>query len=271
MAIFAIGDVQGCYDELARLVDKIKFDPAQDELWFVGDLVNRGPKSLKTLRFVKSLGKSAKVVLGNHDLHLLAANEVEEWRAFLCPSLQKIFKVNDSEELLDWLRHRRLAIYRPKMNTLLVHAGVYWDWDPLQTIKLAKEVETTLRGKKHGKFFEKMYGDHPDDWSPTLSGMARLRFITNCLTRVRFCRRDGSLDFFQKGPPGSQHKSLVPWFDLKGRASKSVRIVCGHWSSMGLVTEPNLLMIDTGCVWGQKLTAVRLDGPLRVVSVSAKR
>lgn len=271
MAKFAIGDVQGCYDELARLVDKLRFDPADDELWFVGDLVNRGPKSLKTLRFIKDLGKSAKVVLGNHDLHLLAAREVKEWRERLDPSLVKIIKSDDGDELLDWLRNRRLAMYRPKMNTLLVHAGVYRDWDPLQTIKLAKEVEKELRGKKYKSFFEKMYGNHPDAWSPKLGGMARLRFITNCLTRIRFCRRDGSLDFDQKGPPGSQPKRLVPWFELKGRAAKSVRIVCGHWSSLGLVTRPNLLMIDTGCVWGRKLTAARLDGPLKIISVSARR
>lgn len=270
MAVFAIGDVQGCYDDLRRLIDKLRFDPDRDELWFVGDLVNRGPKSLKTLRFIKALGDAAEVVLGNHDLHLLATREDKQCRSRLDPTLLKIIKADDGDELLDWLRHRRLALYRPKMNTLLVHAGVYRTWDPLQTVKLAREVEKTLRGKKYKAFLAKMYGSEPTAWSPELTGMARLRFITNCLTRIRFCHRDGRLDFDQKGPPGSQPKRLIPWFDLKGRASKSVRIVCGHWSSLGLVTRPELLMIDTGCVWGRKLTAARLDGPLQTISVKAR-
>lgn len=267
MAIYAIGDVQGCYDDLRRLVKKLKFDPDRDELWFVGDLVNRGPKSLKTLRYIKDLGDAATVVLGNHDLHLLAAStdafRIDEW-------MREIIKAEDADELIDWLRHRPLAVYRPKLNTLLVHAGVYRGWDPLQTIKLAREVEKTLRGKKYKKFLLNMYGSEPDDWSPDLEGFDRLRFITNCLTRIRYCYQDGRLDFEQKGPPGSQSKKLVPWFELKKRKTKSVRIVCGHWSSLGLVEQPNLLMIDTGCVWGRKLTAARLDGPLRIVSVSAK-
>ncbi|NND36769.1 MAG: symmetrical bis(5'-nucleosyl)-tetraphosphatase [Gammaproteobacteria bacterium] len=267
MAVYAIGDVQGCYDDLRRLVKKLKFDPDRDELWFVGDLVNRGPKSLKTLRYIKKLGDAATVVLGNHDLHLLAAS-VDPTR--MDAAMREIIKADDADELLDWLRHRPLAVYRPKLNTLLVHAGVYRGWDPLQTIKLAREVEKTLRGKKYAKFLAGMYGSKPDDWSPDLEGLDRLRFITNCLTRIRYCYPDGRLDFEQKGPPGFQTKKLMPWFELKKRKTKSVRIVCGHWSSLGLVERPNLLMIDTGCVWGRKLTAARLDGPLRIVSVSAK-
>lgn len=267
MAIYAIGDVQGCYDDLRRLVKKLKFDPDRDELWFVGDLVNRGPKSLKTLRYIKDLGDAATVVLGNHDLHLLAAG-TDAFR--IDASMRDIIKADDADELLHWLRHRPLALYRPKLNTLLVHAGVYRSWDPLQTIKLAREVEKTLRGKKYEKFLMNMYGSEPDDWSPDLEGLDRLRFITNCLTRIRYCYEDGRLDFEQKGPPGSQSKKLLPWFELKKRKTKSVRIVCGHWSSLGLVERSNLLMIDTGCVWGRKLTAARLDGPMRIVSVSAK-
>lgn len=268
MAIYAIGDVQGCYDELRRLIDKIKFDPDDDELWFVGDLVNRGPKSLKTLRFVRKLGKSAVTVLGNHDLHLLAASEDVR---FVDESLWKIFEADDVEDILLWLRNTPLAVYRPKINTLMVHAGVYRTWDPLKTVKLAREVEKALKGKKYEQFLGAMYGSKPVKWSGDLTGNDRLRFITNCLTRIRYCRKDGSLEFGQKGPPGSQPKSLVPWYDLPDRKAESVRIVCGHWSSVGLVQRPNLLMIDTGCVWGRELTAVRLDGPVKVYSVKAIR
>jgi len=267
MSIYAIGDVQGCYDDLRRLIDKLKFDPDADELWFVGDLVNRGPKSLKTLRFIRKLGSAAHIVLGNHDLHLLA---LPFTRRRVDDSLRPILKAEESDELLDWLRHRPLAIYRPELTTLMVHAGVHRSWDPLQTIKLARKVEKALRADDHPKFLRAMYGSRPTDWSSDLKGLPRLRFITNCLTRIRFCYKDGSLEFNQKGPPGSQPRYLVPWFDLKNRATDSVRIVFGHWSSLGLMTRPNLLMIDTGCVWGRELTAARLDGPLQTISVAAK-
>lgn len=268
MAVFAIGDVQGCYDELRRLVDKLGFVPEADELWFVGDLVNRGPKSLKTLRYVRSLGGAATVVLGNHDLRLLAASE-DPTR--LSKTLREVVEAKDADELLSWLRHRPLAVYRPEVNTLLVHAGVYRTWDALQTVELASEVERALRGKKYARFLAGMSGSEPSVWSPDLEGLDRLRFITNCLTRSRFCHADGRLEFTQKGPPGSQPDHLVPWFDLPERATASVRIVGGHWSALGLLTRPTLLMIDTGCVWGGELTAARLDGPLETTKVKAKR
>ena len=267
MAVCAIGDVQGCYDDLRRLVDKLRFDPDRDELWFVGDLVNRGPQSLETLRFVHGLGDAALVVLGNHDLHLLAASEDSRR---MDESMRAVIEADDADELLAWLRHRPLAVYRPEMNTLMVHAGVYLGWDPLQTVKLAREVERTLRGDDYAAFFAAMYGGEPAAWSADLTGVNRLRFITNCLTRTRFCYGDGRLEFEQKGPPGTQPEELVPWFDLEERATESVRIVCGHWSALGLMLRPNLLMIDTGCVWGRELTAVRLDGPLQTTSVSAR-
>ena len=266
MAIFAIGDIQGCYEELARLVDKLRFDPSRDELWFVGDLVNRGPRSLDVLRFVRGLEDSSTVVLGNHDLHLLAAREHPD-RAdqFLRP----ILAADDAEELLHWLRHRPLTHYRPDLNTLMVHAGIDPSWDPLTAVKLAREVEQTLRGDAYEEFFRAMYGDKPARWSAELTGFERLRFIINCLTRIRFCHPDGMLDFVQKGPPESATPPLMPWFDLPGRASRAVRIICGHWSSLGLLQRPDVLMIDTGCVWGRELTAVRIDGPLKIVSVAA--
>ncbi|MFQ5634744.1 MAG: symmetrical bis(5'-nucleosyl)-tetraphosphatase, partial [Gammaproteobacteria bacterium] len=176
MAIFAIGDVQGCYDDARRLIDRLHFDPDADELWFVGDLVNRGPKSLETLRYVQALGDAATVVLGNHDLHLLAAREDP---ARLDASMRTVIEADDADRLLDWLRSRPLAVYRPEMNTLMVHAGVYRSWDPLQTVKLAREVERVLRSDDYRALLAGMYGGEPAAWSPELGGMARLRFITN--------------------------------------------------------------------------------------------
>lgn len=266
MAVYAIGDVQGCYDELSRLLDLLKVDPADDEMWFVGDLVNRGPRSLDVLRLVKTLGRAATVVLGNHDLHLLAFGLAGSARV---PDndLRQVLDAPDRDELLDWLRHRPLAHYRPDLNTLMVHAGIAPAWDPLQTVKLAREVESALRGRGHPQFLRDMYGDQPDAWSPALTGTERLRFIINCLTRIRYCHPDGRLDFADNGPPGSQAPGLAPWFDLPQRAAQSVRIVFGHWSSLGFLQRANLLCLDTGCVWGRTLTAVRLDGPARLFSV----
>ena len=266
MAIFAIGDIQGCYEELARLIDKLRFDPNRDELWFVGDLVNRGPRSLDVLRFVRGLEDSSVVVLGNHDLHLLAARARPKQPE---KSLRPILAADDADELLDWLRHRPLVHYRPDLNTLMVHAGICPAWDPLTTVKLAREVEQVLRGDSHETFLRKMYGDKPARWSPELTGKKRLRFIVNCLTRIRFCYPDGKLDFTQTGPPDQVASPLMPWFDIPDRASRSVRVICGHWSSLGLLQRPNLLMIDTGCVWGRELSAVRVDGPVKIISVKA--
>lgn len=266
MAIYAIGDVQGCHDELARLLDTLKLDPAVDEAWFVGDLVNRGPRSLATLRLVKSLGRAAVVTLGNHDMHLLAFAYGNPGRPPE-PSLREVLEAPDRAELVDWLRSRSLAHYRPDLNTLMVHAGIAPEWDPLQAVKRAREVETVLRGVGCAEFLADMYGDEPARWSPSLTGTGRLRYILNCLTRIRYCRADGSLDFSENGAPGSQPAGLVPWFEAPGRAAQAVRIVFGHWSSLGFFQRANLLGLDTGCVWGRSLTAVRLDGPARVFAV----
>ena len=206
-------------------------------------------------------------MLGNHDLHLLAAR-----KSVYEPdkSLRKVLKADDADELLDWLRHRPLIHYRPDLNTLMVHAGVYPTWDPLTAVKRAREVEEQLRGKKFNRFLKHMYGDKPAQWTQDIEGIERHRFIVNCLTRIRFCYPDGTLDFDQKGPPGKRTKHLLPWFDVPGRASQSTRIVAGHWSALGRVERPDLLMIDTGCVWGRKLTAARIDGPTKFVSVKAR-
>jgi bis(5'-nucleosyl)-tetraphosphatase (symmetrical) len=269
MAVFAIGDVQGCGDELLRLLDTLNADPAQDEFWFVGDLVNRGPASLEVLRHVRSLGRAAIVVLGNHDLHLLAYAERHDLAA-AGQDLRPVLEAADGDELLQWLRQRPLAHYRPDLNTLMVHAGVAPEWDPLQTVKLAREVETVLRGSDCAAFLSVMYGNQPQRWSPQLAGMERLRFIVNTLTRTRYCYMDGRMDFDHHGPPGTQAPGLVPWFEMKNRATHSVRIVFGHWSSLGLVQQANLIGLDTGCVWGRSLTAVRLDGPARLYSVPCR-
>jgi bis(5'-nucleosyl)-tetraphosphatase (symmetrical) len=269
VAIHAIGDVQGCRDELLRLVDALRFDPARDELWFVGDLVNRGPDSAGVLRFVRSLGDRAVTVLGNHDLHLLAlaAGNTARGRA---PDLHAVLREPDGEELVAWLRAQPLAHYRPELGTLLVHAGVPAAWDPLLTVKLAREVEGVLRGPLATGFLGNLYGDQPDRWSPDLAGVPRWRFVVNALTRIRYCRGDGSLDFAEKGPPERAAPGLVPWFAVPGRATATVRVVFGHWSSLGLLQRERLLGIDTGCVWGRKLTAARLDGPTRIVAVASR-
>lgn len=269
MATYAIGDVQGCHDELARLIDALKFDPARDELWFVGDLVNRGPDSLGVLRLVRSLGDRAVTVLGNHDLHLLALAAGNPARG-RDPDLATVLRAADAAGLLEWLRHRPLAHYRPDLNTLMVHAGLPPAWDPLLTVKLAREVEGVLRGPLATGFLLNLYGDEPDAWSPALNGMPRWRFVINALTRTRYVRPDGSLEFTEKGPPDRAPRNLTPWFEVPGRASAPVRVVFGHWSSLGLLQRDNLLGLDTGCVWGRRLTAVRLDGPARVVSVQSR-
>ena len=270
MAIYAIGDVQGCYDELKRLLALLNVDPDRDELWFVGDLVNRGPRSLATLRYVRSLGKMATVVLGNHDIHLIALAFGNRSRAKV-RELTDVLDAPDGGELVDWLRRRPLAHYRPEINTLMVHAGVPPQWDPLLTIKLAREVEQVLRGPQCAEYIRDLYGEKPNRWSPGLAGQDRLRFITNCLTRMRYCSADGTLDLRYNGAPGSQSRGLQPWFELPGRQTATVRVVFGHWASLGLLQRKNLLGIDTGCVWGRKLTAVRLDGPAKTVSVQKEK
>lgn len=266
MAIHAIGDVQGCYDELARLLDALRFDPSADQLWFTGDLVNRGPRSLEVLRLVKSLGEAAVVVLGNHDLHLLAYG-LAGHRRLRDRDLRALLDAPDGGELLDWLRHRPLLHHRGDLGTLLVHAGIAPAWSVGQALGHACEVEQVLRGAEHIAFLADMYGDEPGRWSADLEGMPRLRFITNCLTRMRYCSPDGRLDFADNGPPGSQAPGLVPWFEVAGRAAAATRIVFGHWSALDLLQRPGLLGIDTGCVWGRTLTAARLDGPPGFTSI----
>lgn len=259
MAVFAIGDVQGCYDDLQRLLERLNFNPEDDTLWFTGDLVNRGPQSLEVLRFVKDLGKRAISVLGNHDLHLLAlAAGVDKPKP--ADDLDAVLAVSDRDELLDWLRHRPLLHQDSALGYTLIHAGLPPQWDIATAQACANELEYVLRGHDYREFFRHMYGNRPNCWSPALQGMERLRFIVNCFTRLRYCTPRGELDMTSKGAPGTQPRGHLPWFMVPERASTELHILFGHWSALGEVKGHNVYPLDTGCVWGGKLSALRLDG-----------
>lgn len=251
---YAIGDIQGCSQEFADLLDLINFDPSADKLWLVGDLVNRGPDSLGVLRMVKNLGDAAITVLGNHDLHLLmvAAGCAKHHHS---DTLHDILDAPDREELLTWLR------YRPLMHAAgdyaMVHAGLLPQWDIAMARKLAAEVEAELQGPNHYSFFTHLYGNKPSRWNDSLEGYDRWRVIVNAMTRMRFCSSDGKMEFSSKGnlPPAG----FLPWFDVDGRASAQSTLIVGHWSALGLLLRSNLAALDTGCLWGGSLTALRLE------------
>jgi bis(5'-nucleosyl)-tetraphosphatase (symmetrical) len=271
VAIYAIGDLQGCYDPFRRLLDEIDFEPSQDTLWLVGDLVNRGPKSLKTLRFVKDLGDAAITVLGNHDLHLLAlwAGAIPVSKRF--DSMNKVLRAPDVDELCDWLRARPMAHYDEKLNTLLVHAGTHPLWNVKKTLARAAEVEQELRGSVYETLLRQMYGNMPNAWSGKLTGYKRLRFIINCLTRMRMLTPKRKLNFSHSGGAWPVRSNLVPWFKGEHATLAESRIVFGHWSQLGLIVLPNLISLDTGCVWGRQLTAARLDKRLpRIIQVEGQ-
>lgn len=256
MSVYAIGDVQGCFQPLQALVQRIERETPGACYWLAGDLVNRGPHSLETLRFVRSLGEKAVTVLGNHDLHLLAVAAGAR-RQQAMDSLDAVLHAPDSQELIDWLRARPLAHY--ENGYLLVHAGVLPQWTVSQTLSLAKEVETVLRGENWADFMEEIYGNQPDRWQDSLSGADRLRCIVNGLTRLRFCSEEGKMDFRAKGEVSDAPAGMVPWFDAgRRKTAGAVTVVFGHWSALGLLLRPDLIGLDTGCVWGRMLTAVRL-------------
>ena len=263
---YLIGDLQGCHDALQRLLAEIGFSPSRDRVTVLGDLVNRGPQSLAVLRTLRALGNAADALLGNHDLHLLAAAHGVR-PEHKSDTLREILDAPDREAWLDWLRQRPLALTRE--GWLCVHAGVSPAWSAAQTLTLAAEVEQMLRGPDLAAFLPLLYGNHPATWSDALQGAERLRHVINVLTRIRFVHDDGSLDFKAKdgvthAPPG-----VTAWFDVPRRASLGTPIAFGHWSTLGLINRPDLLGIDTGCVWGGALTAVRVDGGRRdVVQVS---
>ncbi|MHB1951208.1 MAG: symmetrical bis(5'-nucleosyl)-tetraphosphatase [Acidiferrobacteraceae bacterium] len=256
MPVYAIGDIQGCFDALKSLLDHIRFDPPRDRLWFAGDLVNRGPESLETLRFVRGLGDDAQVVLGNHDLHLLSlaarGAEPESWGT-LAPVLQAA----DRKPLLDWLRRRPLLHHDPAFGFTLVHAGILPQWSETRAAELAREVEAELGRESDASFFQSLYGNTPDHWDERLTGADRRRVIINAFTRLRFCDESGHMDFREKGAPGTQRKGLKPWFTLGPR--RQTRILFGHWSTLDEGVPEGYYNLDRGCVWGKSLTALRLD------------
>ena len=256
MSTFAIGDVQGCHDELRELLDRIRFDLTRDRLWFVGDLVNRGPRSLETLRFVRSLGESAVAVLGNHDLHLLvvASGVRQPHRG---DTIDDILNAPDRDELLAWLRSRKLM--HADGSYAMVHAGLLPQWTIARALELASEVESVLRSADYPELMRRMYGNEPAEWSDGLSGFDRLRVIINAMTRLRLCDARGRMEFKHKLGPANMPPGCLPWFDVPGRASADTPIVCGHWAALGLMERTDVISIDTGCVWGRTLTAVRLD------------
>lgn len=256
MATYAIGDIQGCHDELARLLDACRFDPAQDKVWLVGDLVNRGPDSVGVLRLVKSLGDAAVTVLGNHDLAMLAQAE-GFGHSHKGDTVQSVFDAPDREDLLAWLRAQKLV--HAEGAHLLVHAGLLPQWTVAQAVMLADEVHAWLRGPHYREFLRHMFGNQPDRWDDTLTGFDRLRVITNACTRMRLCTPDGALEFKFKGELRNLPPGHLPWFDLPQRASADTTIVCGHWSALGLLVRPDLIALDTGCLWGGPLTAMRLE------------
>ena len=256
MATYAIGDIQGCYDEMRRLLDTIGFEPAQDRLWLVGDLVNRGPQSPEVLRYLRGLGDRAISVLGNHDLHLLvvAAGVRKPHRG---DTLDALLAAPDRDELLDWLRRQRLM--HAGEGYAMVHAGLLPQWSIAQALALAREVETALQGPDYGEFLSRMYGNTPVQWRDDLAGYDRLRVIVNAMTRLRLCTPEGVMEFTHKTGLADAPAGYLPWFDVPGRASSDTPVLFGHWAALGLLLRQDALGLDSGCVWGRRLTAVRLE------------
>lgn len=256
MSTYAIGDIQGCFEALNLLLEEIAFDAARDRLWLVGDLVNRGPHSAEVLRWAMRLGDRVVTVLGNHDLHLLAVAEglVPAHRH---DTLQDVLTAPDRHAMLDWLRQQKLM--HCEHGWVLVHAGLLPQWTVPQALALAQEVEAELHGPNYRHFLQHMYGNEPDRWRDDLAGAARLRVITNGMTRLRFCSADGAMEFAHKGSPAHPPPGFLPWYQVPGRASRDANIVFGHWSAHGLDVNQHYCALDTGCLWGGKLSALRLE------------
>lgn len=259
---YLIGDLQGCCDALERLLQRIDFSPSRDRLWLLGDLVNRGPASLATLRRLQSLGDAATCLLGNHDLHLLAAHHGVR-HPHRGDTLDDILAAPDRAALMDWLRWQRMAVF--EAGWLMVHAGVVPQWTRDDTLALAAEVEAVLRGPDLPAFLQAMYGNEPARWDAGLTGNDRLRFTVNTLTRLRFCTAQGEMDFKTKDGAGAAPAGFMPWFEVPGRRTADTPIAFGHWSTLGLLDRPTLLGLDTGCVWGGQLTAARVHGSEREI------
>ena len=262
MALYLIGDVQGCDTALGRLLDEIAFSPSRDRLVLLGDLVNRGPESLAVLRRMAALGDAAACLLGNHDLHLLVVSQGVR-RPHRTDTLGDILAAPDRDALLDWLRHRPMALH--ERGVLMVHAGVLPQWSAARTMQLAAEVETVLRGADWHVFMHQMYGNQPDEWHDGLQGTARLRVIVNALTRLRLCTADGRMEFDTKDSSGADGAppGFMPWFDVPGRQTADDVIAFGHWSTLGWLERSDLISLDTGCVWGGCLSAARIGADAR--------
>jgi bis(5'-nucleosyl)-tetraphosphatase (symmetrical) len=269
MTVYAISDVQGCQRELESLLERIAFDAARDRLWFVGDLVNRGPDSLGVLRFARKLGACAVTVLGNHDLHLLAVAAGAGRGLRRNDTIQDVLAARDREELLDWLRGRPLVHHDAEVGFAMVHAGLPPQWTLAQALQMSREFAAALSGEPDAVYAQ-MYGDQPDRWDENLSGSDRLRFIVNCCTRLRFCDPGGRLNFKLKVAPDAAEAPWIPWFQAPKRRTADVRIVTGHWSALGLKTVANVWCIDSGCVWGGRLTALKLGAHPEVMQVPCR-
>ncbi len=256
MALYLIGDVQGCDAPLARLLEKIDFSPSRDTLYLLGDLVNRGPASAEVLRRLMGYGGAARCLLGNHDLSLLAVAA-----GFRTPhprdTVQAVLTAPDREALLHWLRHQPLAIRAHGL--LMVHAGVLPQWDADQVMALAGEVQAALRGPSHVAFLGTLFGNQPDRWDDALQGADRLRVVVNALTRLRFCTPDGVMHLKASGAPDQAPPGALPWFEVKQRRTAGTPIACGHWSTLGVLLRPDVMALDSGCVWGGCLSALRID------------
>jgi len=259
MALYLIGDLQGCDGALQRLLDKLDFSPSRDTLYLLGDLVNRGPASAEVLRRLMRYGDAARCLLGNHDLHLLAAAHGIRPTHRL-DTLQGILQAPDRAALLAWVRHQRMAIYETLegQDILMVHAGVLPGWSAAQTIALAAEVEAVLRGPNLVGFLGQMYGNTPARWDNALQGIDRLRVIVNALTRLRFCTQDGLMEFDSKEGAGTSPAGYMPWFEVPGRLTATTTVAFGHWSTLGWLGRSDLLSLDTGCVWGGSLSALKI-------------
>jgi bis(5'-nucleosyl)-tetraphosphatase (symmetrical) len=256
MATLAIGDVQGCYDQLLRLLEHAGYDERRDVLWFVGDLINRGPQSAQTLRFARRLGDRQVTVLGNHDLTLLAvaAGIKKPHRG---DTFDEVLDAPDGDELVDWLRHQKMM--HADGGRAMVHAGLLPQWTIAQALALAREVEAALQGPEHREFLHRMYGNEPARWRDDLAGYDRLRVVVNAMARLRLVKPDGTMEFSHKTGLDRLPSGYLPWYDAPGRASRGTRILFGHWAALGLLQRDDVVCLDTGCVWGRALSALRLE------------
>ncbi|MBB3167274.1 symmetrical bis(5'-nucleosyl)-tetraphosphatase [Simiduia aestuariiviva] len=263
MATYAVGDIQGCYDPLQRLLKDVSFDPARDRLWVAGDLINRGPQSLEVLRYLRGLGDALVVVLGNHDLHFLAVAEGVR-KPSKSDTLEAVLAAPDLPDIVQWLRRQPLLHCDKVLGYALVHAGIPPQWSLKKALKRAAEVEQVLQSGDYRRFLKAMYGNEPAGWRKGLRGMKRLRVITNYLTRMRFCDPAGQLDLTNKSAPHAVNLGYAPWFALENRKTRGERIIFGHWAALeGQVSEADVFALDTGCVWGGCLTLMRLEDQAR--------